>query len=114
MTDCQITSNPTFYIKVGDLLPAIRAQLLGAGGSIQKLYGTAVEFHMKDADGVVVTHAQATIENEARGIVRYDWTEPDTDEAGTFVGEFEVSAGGKTMTFPNSGNITIIMTDELA
>lgn len=108
-------STPTFYIKTGDLLPAIRAQLLGAGGAIQKLpNGVTVRFHMNDANGASVIDAAATIESESRGIARYDWVSGDTDTAGTYTAEFEVDIAGKTMTFPNDGNIAVIVTDELA
>ena len=108
-------STPTFYIKTGDLLPAIRAQLVGAGGSIQKLpNGVTVRFHLNDAVGASVVDAPAVIESEARGVVAYEWVLGDTDTAGTYTAEFEVEIAGKTMTFPNDGDITVVISPELA
>jgi uncharacterized protein YfaS (alpha-2-macroglobulin family) len=104
----------TFYIKTGDLLPLIRAQLTGAGGRPQKLDGAAVEFHMRDAAGTLVVNANATVENAARGVVSYAWVTADTDTAGTYSAEFEVSVAGKAMTFPNDSNITVVIADEVA
>jgi hypothetical protein len=104
----------TFYIKTGDLLPVIRAQLTGSGGKPQKLTGAAVEFHMRDALGVLKVNANATVESAARGVVSYAWQAADTDTAGTYIAEFEVSVAGKAMTFPNDGDITVIVADEVA
>jgi uncharacterized protein YfaS (alpha-2-macroglobulin family) len=104
----------TFYIKTGDLLPTIRAQLTGAGGAPVKLAGASVEFHMKNAAGTLKVNANATVENAARGVVEYAWTGTDTDTAGTYTAEFEVSVAGKTMTFPNDSNIAVVISDELA
>lgn len=103
----------TFYIKTNDLLPVIRAQLVGADGRPQKLSGVSVEFHMKDSVGTLVVNQTATVENEARGVVYYTWQSGDTDTAGTYTAEFEASVAGKALTFPNDGNITVVIADEV-
>lgn len=104
----------TFYIKQNDLLPIIRAHLGGADGHPQKLGGMTVRFHLNDASGATVVDAAAVVENAARGVVSYTWASGDTDTVGTYTAEFEVTNAGKTMTFPNDSNISVIITDELA
>ena len=57
--------------------------------------------------------AAATIVTAAAGLVRYSWNSGDTDTAGSYQAEFEMTYGdGSIETFPNSSNIQIdIMAD---
>lgn len=113
-----------FHIKRGDRLPYIEATLLDGDGNPVTLTGiTGVDFHMKlpgadtakvDAPAVIVQ----TVEHEddgTTGRVRYEWAEDDTEDAGEFDAEWQVTTGaGLPVTFPNPGHTTVIITADLA
>ena len=105
-----------FHLKRGDTSPRLAKQLLDHDGAAVSLSGATVVFHMKDGDGnVVVDGGAATVTDAAAGEVRYDWQAGDTDEAGIFYGEFEVTyADASVETFPNSGYLTIAITADIA
>ena len=64
--------------------------------------GATVRFHMFDQDKVSKVDAAASIVNGAAGDVQYLWVAGDTDTAGFFDSEFEVTfSGGRIETFPN-------------
>ena len=95
----------TFYIKQSDLLPLLRATLKDGAGVAVNLTGSTVVFSMRDliANTLKINEAAVTIITPASGIVEYTWVTANTDTAGTFTGEFEVTdTGGKPLTFPNS------------
>ena len=81
-----------FYLKQNDTAPSIRATLKDGSGSVIDLTGASVRFHMKDLSGTVKIDTAATIISPATsGIVQYNWTGSDTDTAGTYYAEFEVT-----------------------
>jgi hypothetical protein len=58
--------------------------------------------------------AVADIEDDINGIVEYSWQAGDTDTAGTYYGEIEVTYGDATVeTFPNNGYFTVIIKEDL-
>lgn len=104
----------TFTIKQSDTSPSLQATLKDASGVSINLNGCTVKFHMKSLAGAVVVNQTMTVVNASGGIVRYDWQPNDTDEAGTFYAEFEVTYSDLTVeTFPNNGNIAIMIIPEL-
>ena len=99
----------TFYIKQGDTKPSLSAQLLSDGSAVD-LTGATVKFHM----GTIID-ATATIVDAATGNVRYDWVTADTETAGLFRAEFEVTfSDGTVETFPNDGYLLINIIEEVA
>ena len=105
-----------FTVGQGDLLPAISAQLVDENGDPVDLTDATCKFHMSKG-GVVKVDAAATIVTPATGIVRYDWVTADTDEAGEYDAEWEVTytTGTKPLTFPNTATkLSILVTSELA
>jgi uncharacterized protein YfaS (alpha-2-macroglobulin family) len=53
----------------------------------------------------------ATIHDAPNGVVRYSWGTDDTDEAGRYRAEFEVTyADGSVETFPNDGFHDVVLT----
>lgn len=102
----------TFAIKRGDRLPAIRATLKDAAGVAVDLSSgvTAIVFnmHRKSSQSPKVVRGVATTVTAASGIVEYAWAAGDTDTAGDYLGEFEVVyTSGKSLTYPNGGDIAI-------
>lgn len=93
----------TFYIKQGDTLPSLRAQLLGPDNQPINLSGATVEFRVS---GRVA--ATAVVEDDEQGRVRYDWRPGDTDKPGAHNAEFIVTfMGGATQRVPNDGYLTV-------
>ena len=104
-----------FYIKTGDTGPALRRTLLDTSGDAEDLTGATVAFHMESTDGVVVVDGSATLVDAANGVVQYEWQSGDTDESGTFFGEFEVTfSDGIVQSYPNDGDIRIGVVDDIA
>jgi len=94
----------TFFIKRNDTSPIFRAILKDGDDVVVNVTGATVRFHMFDQDMVVKVDAAATINNGAAGDVQYAWIAADTDTAGFFDSEFEVTfSGGRIETFPNYG-----------
>lgn len=65
--------------------------------------------------GTAKVDANAVLVTPAAGVVKYVWLLADTDTAGQYNGEFEVTFGdGRKQSFPSPGYLTIQVTDELA
>lgn len=104
----------TFNIKQNDTRPALLATLKAADGTPVNLTGADVRFHMRGTAGVEVD-APADILDPEAGIVRYIWQAGDTDKAGVFDAEMEVTySDGGVESFPNNSNWRITVTAELA
>jgi len=105
-----------FNLKQNDTSPSLQTTLLDGDGLPVSISGNnGVRFHMRAAGGTVKIDTDAIVVDAAAGIVRYDWTATDTDTAGTFQAEFEVTyTDDKIETFPNLGYIEIVITDDIA
>lgn len=97
-----------FTIKQHDQLPELVVTLTDAAQSIVNIAGATVRFIMSIKGGANIIDAPATIVNASTGQVKYTWVEGDTDNVGTYNGEFEVLFGdGRAETFPNTKYIVI-------
>lgn len=107
-------SNIDFYIKVGDRKPSLEAVLEDAIGPVD-LTGAAVKWQMRlQGQSALKVDAVATVVSPAAGSVRYDWEAADTDTAGIFEGEWEVTFGdGKQITFPNWKHLRVMVLDDV-
>lgn len=104
-----------FRIKTNDTSPKLAVTLEDALGSPVGLAGCAARFHMKafGASSLKID-AEVSIEDETNGVVEYSWQAGDTDTAGTYYGEIEVTyADNAVETFPNNGYFTIIIKEDL-
>ena len=104
-----------FKIKTNDTSPKLTVDLEDASGSVIDLSGSTARFHMKKygATSLKVDNV-ADVTDEDNGRVEYTWSSGDTDEAGTYYGEIEITYGDDTVeTFPNSGYFTIIIQEDL-
>lgn len=103
-----------FRIKQNDTSPSLQATLKDATGSAVNITGATVRFHMKSLEGSVKVDAEMEITDAEGGVVQYDWSASDTDTVGTYRAEFEVTyADASIETFPNDGNVSIVISPEL-
>ena len=104
-----------FYIKQNDTSPAIQKICLDSTDTAVNVTGATVRFLMRQvgSNTAKVTGVGAVVDGSA-GIVKYQWVDGDTDTAGEFEGEFEVTYADTTIeTFPNSTYIKIRITEEI-
>jgi hypothetical protein len=102
------------YMKKGDRLPVIDAQLCDRNGPVN-LTGATVNFIMKSPAGVVKVNAICAIVDAVNGRVQYSWGLTDTDTANAYRSEFQVTfPGGLLETFPNDDYVPAIITEDLA
>lgn len=93
---------PDLTVKTGDTHPPITATLTDSAGAVDLTTADSVRFVMKS--GATVVEGACTVTNAVAGEVEYDWAAGDTDVAGTYEVEFEVTWNvGEIETFPNDG-----------
>lgn len=104
-----------FKIKTNDTSPKLTVDLEDASGAAVALSGATARFHMKKYGATSLkVDAAADITDADNGRVEYSWASGDTDTAGTYYGEIEITYGDATVeTFPNSGYFTIIIQEDL-
>lgn len=99
-----------FNIKQGDTSPDLVSTLKGADGVAVDLTGADVRFIMTprgETDPTIDGVADIDADPET-GIVSYQWAEGDTEAAGLYDAEFEVTfVDYSVQTFPNSGYLRI-------
>lgn len=98
-------AKPDFYLKQDDTSPALVATLVDEDQvAIDLTSATGVAFHMIDPGTTTpkVNGGSVTVLDAPNGRVSYAWQATDTDTAGDYDGEFEVTwTGGSKTTFPN-------------
>ena len=71
---------------------------------------------MKEVGGssLKVNATASIVGSASNGIVQYVWTSNDTNQAGSFNAEFEVTfADGSKETFPNEEFLTVVIKPDL-
>lgn len=105
-----------FYIKKNDTRPKLNKNLVDAEGNNPNLTGASVVFIM-EAQGATtpkINRVACAVITPLTAEVEYTWVAGNTDTAGEFEGEFEVTdAGGGVQTFPNPRKMRIVITDDL-
>lgn len=103
-----------FKIKRNDTLPVLQIAVKGRGDLNQKIdYDlstvTSVTFSMKDdCNNLKVYDQTAVVVCASGGTLQYTWQSGDTDEAGKYLGEFELTfSGGSILSLPQQGGIQI-------
>lgn len=101
-------------MKKNDLEPVVNA-VLRDGDGLADLTGATVKFIMKlGLVGAVKVNSSATIVSATGGQVRYTWAGTDTDTAGDYICEWEVTRAGKKSTFPNGSFKRVRIVTDLA
>ena len=109
-----------FTIKRNDTLPALQICLidrgcLGGKESYNLTGVTGVTFTMASECGdYKIFNKTAQIISFSAGTIQYNWSAEDTDEAGRFVGEFQMLySDGNVLSIPQNGHINILITKDL-
>ena len=108
---------PTFYIKQNDTRPELDVFLRDDKDRSINVTGATVKFNMRNsADNTVkIDTGSVTTVSSTAGRVKYSFTAANTDTAGNFEGEYQVTfVGGLVETIPNDGFIKVIITDDVA
>ena len=105
-----------YVIKAHDQLPSIQASLTTAAGAVDLTGATAVAFIMQPAaGGAAKVNAPGVIVSPATsGTVRYDWAVGDTNTAGDYQAEWQVTwSDGRHQSFPTVGYHSITIAPDL-
>lgn len=103
-----------FTIKRNDTEPVLERTLKRDGSAVD-LTNASVQFHMRarGSDSTTVD-ASASITDAPNGVVEYEWQAGDTDTAGFYEAEFEVTyADADVETFPNSGHLVVAINQDI-
>lgn len=107
-----------FFMKQDDRLPEFQCTLKDADENVVNLSGATVMFVMR-LRGASLTddpkvEAAAVVVSAVAGTVKYVWATGDTDTAGSYNAEWEVTfADGRQETFPNNSNLVVKITLDL-
>lgn len=107
----------TVYMKQGDTAPALTAALKDSLDVALDLTGSTVVFNLRQrgTGTVVVSRGSVTLVSPSAGQVKYVWQAGDTDLAGQFDGEFEITyPDGTVQTVPSKDYIRVVIKDDLA
>lgn len=107
-----------FYLKQNDLQPDFRARLLDEDTPVDLTSATSVQMLMRNRRAGLKVHAPMAIadqtDTDLKGVVSYTWAPGDTDTAGDFQAEIQVTwPNSKPQTFPAKGHITIVIEKDL-
>lgn len=111
-----------FMLRQNDTASTITAVLTDDDGNPVSIQGASVRFHMKPIEGgttkvaTAATNAQVGDGSDgSKGHVAYTWQAANTDTAGLFVAEWQVTfGGGAIQTFPNDRNLLVRITPQIA
>lgn len=105
-----------FFIKQGDLLPAIESILKDENDVAIDLTSTTIQFAYRRYGETLATVRTAEIIAPAtNGHVRYQWVTADTATAGSMEAEWRVTyPGGSVVSFPNDGYLIVRVSSKLA
>lgn len=107
---------PAFYVKAGDISPALRTNLLDGFGDRVNLTNATARFHMRELKTkTTVLDALATVADDRLGVVQYNWKPGETSTPGIYQAEFEITyPDGSQETFPSDGYIDVEIKGKVA
>jgi hypothetical protein len=107
---------PNWFVKQNDTASAITRTLEDAAGAAVNLTGATVKFLMRPINGTTnkVSAAATIVGSATLGNVSYAWTGTNTDTAGLYIAEWQVTyAGGAIQSFPNGAYDLVLISAEL-
>ena len=107
-----------YFVSRNDTAPAVVDTLQDYLGVAVNLTGATVRFHMTDRYGATKVNALATGPSggalDTTGQVQYQWVAADTDTAGEYLAEWQVTfQNGKVETWPDNDHATVFVTADL-
>lgn len=113
--------DPDFVLRQNDTASQIAATLTDDDGNAVSIQSATVRFNMKPIAGgpskvaAAATNAQVGDGTDgSKGHVLYQWLAANTDTAGLYVAEWQVTfAGSAIQTFPNDRNLLVRITPEI-
>lgn len=105
-----------FVIKQGDTAPRLVGELIDGDGNAVNVHGAAVALHLHGLTVENDTSKTAVVlAGDPSSTVYYDWAAGDTDDAGYYAGEWQVTySNGQIETFPNGGVFLLQVEEQLA
>ena len=108
-----------FEIKQDDTWPplgdAVEPVVLSDARGVINLTGATVDFFAKHESGTPIIEGACTILTAADGEIMYEWEAADTDTAGEYTFEFQITFGdGKKATVPTSGYKSLTIHPDIA
>lgn len=101
-------------MKQHDTYPPLTATLTDLNGPINLTTATSVKLILRDDADAVTVSGTCTIVSAAAGTVSYTWITGNTDQVGSYKGEFEITwATGKIETVPNDSYFTFAVVADL-
>lgn len=119
---CTDGQTKTLRLKRNDTLPKIRITVVERDQdnpgitTVVDLTGSTAKFIMVTDDDTrtVKVNAAATIAAPTTGVVEYSWISADTDTAGDYLGEFEITMPSGKLTLPNDDSLQIVIVGDYA
>jgi len=106
----------TFVIKTNDTRPALEVICSTDDGVVDFTLASSVKLVLKEkgAEGeLVFKNTAAFVSPRTAGGLKYNWAAEDTEIAGKYEAEFEVTwATGDVQTFPTVGVIPVAMVED--
>lgn len=106
-----------FVIKQGDTAPRITGTLTDGSGDPVDVSGSTVLLHLHGLtiENDISLPASIDVDAPDKNVVYYDWETGDTDEAGYYGGEWQVTYGsGQIQTFSNYGVFLVQVAEQIA
>lgn len=102
-------------LRLNDLQPYYYASIVDSDGTAVSLSGATAVFSMRTVDGTLKVNRQsATISDATNGYLHYVWQSGDTDTAGSYYIEFEITpASGGKFTVPAYDKAVVEIIDDL-
>lgn len=110
-------ASPKFVIKQNDTAPALVTVLQDSRGRPRILTGATVVINMRlqSDKSVKISGASVTITDASLGIVSYSFTAANTDTAGVYELEIQVTYSDSSIeTFPNNDYVIVTILDDIA
>lgn len=106
-----------FVIRQGDTIPRLTGTLTDGNGDPVDVTDATVLLHLHGltVENDLVLNAEIDGDADDDNVVFYDWATEDTEEAGYYSGEWQVTFdNGQVQTFPNDSIFLVQVAEQVA